>query len=144
MKKEEILKSSICKTVGMKRSLVPYLFLVEMFGGDSDLPNPVDLTVEQLLKASPKEIAAHLHLNKAGFAWWAERSRGTRKSLRSAKEKLSKLGFTPKDGPFMSGIYFVTEWSPKEDWVQYFMSEYEVSKKEAVSAYDTGKKFDLI
>lgn len=141
MKKEALLQSEVCKITKMKKHSRPYLFLSEMFGEDLALRNPLDLTIEQLLKVSPKEIREHFGKTCFNSYDW---QRSISKSLRLAKEKLSKLGFKEKDGPFMSGIYFVTEWSPREDWVQYFMSEYEVSKKEAESAYDIGKKFNLI
>lgn len=140
MKKEELLQSEVCKTAKMKKYSRPYLFLSEMLGGEI-LNKPLVLTIEQLLKISPKEIREHFGKTRFYATDW---KRNISKSLRQVKEKLSELGFTSKDGPFMSGIYFVTELSPKEDWVQYFISEYEVSKKEAESAYDTGKKFNLI
>lgn len=140
MKKEDLMQSEVCKITKMKKFSIPYRFLVELTG-NIDNQHSFILTIENLLKYSPKEIQKHFEVTKFYDTDW---KRNIRKSLRTAKEKLSKLGFTEKDGPFMSGIYFVTALSPKKDWIKYLMSEYNVNNITAESVYDMGKKFDLI
>ncbi|MEN9582353.1 MAG: hypothetical protein RL641_307, partial [Candidatus Parcubacteria bacterium] len=118
----------------MKPSCLPYEFLKEIFYKTTG-KNKEILSVEDLLRFSPKEINEHLKPKNEELM--------IRKGLETARRNLMALGLTEKNGKFLSGCYHTTEWSPKEDWIIKWITEFDFSKKDAEKLYNLAKKAEL-
>ena len=136
--KKDLADSEIRKLLNIKKPCMPYKFLV--YTTEKKWKDDPMVKVEDILKIRPGNIRKMLNEYTSHHEW----ERNIRKSLKKIVLKLTELGFSEKDGPFMSGIYFVTMHSNKEEWVRYFISEFGVKKQEAEEAYQVGVKFKLI
>ncbi len=122
----------------MKPNCSPYRWLQGLVASQTDVAWKV-LTVSDIINFSP-----HFFREKIDWMDYADEQRRTRIALENVKQKLIECGLSKKDGAFMTGQYHVTEWSPKEDWVQHWISELGFTKKEAEKTYELAKKAKLL
>lgn len=132
IKKEELLSTNIRRAFGLKINCAPHDFIQELIHGEGSRDA---VTIKDILNVEPSKIEPAIVKDFS-----SDRQRNIRKSLKLLHKKLSALGFTAKDGPFMKGSYFPTSWSPREELVTHWVTECGLTMKEANLLYELSRK----